>query len=281
MENLDLTAPDFKHVGASRGRPSARPGAALRQPGQAGQVELSPVAYQPPSPAGKPPSTTAQDHEDARSLLDRVVAAKGGLATLRGVKSITAVTHADTETPTGRVDAQTTTFLEYPNRVRVETRLPDQTIVQVYDGRRAWVKDARGTHDVPEPMARELDSSFKRDILALLVAAEGGTVQLRLLPDVKDDTGKALHAIEFSARDLEPTVLLIDPDTNLIARQTYAAGAGQPIVEESFSDYKAVSGVQIAFTAQVRQAGQSVLERHVTDITINAPLDPALFKRPS
>jgi hypothetical protein len=198
------------------------------------------------------------------------------------VKSIRAVTHAETETPTGRVDAQTTTYLQYPNRVRVETNLPGATIVQVYDGTRAWVKDPRGVHDVPEEMARQLDSSFSRDVIALILAAHDARVRSRLLPDVKADDGRTYHVLEFSSPSLEPTILYIDPITHLVAKQSYVAGGpGQPIVEELFSDYKTVDGVQVAFTAAVRQAGQPVLERHVSDIRINAPLDPSLFRRPA
>ena len=85
----------------------------------------------------------------ARTLLDKVIAAKGGLETLRAVKSITAVTTAELSTPDGPVRAETTTYLEYPNRVRVETKLPEATLVQGFDGKRAWVQDPNGTHDVP------------------------------------------------------------------------------------------------------------------------------------
>jgi hypothetical protein len=60
-----------------------------------------------------------------------------------------------------------------------------------------------------------------------------------------------------------------------------AGGPGQALVEELFSEYKAVDGVQIAFTAAVRRGSQTVLERKVTEIRINEPLDPALFKRPA
>jgi hypothetical protein len=59
-----------------------------------------------------------------------------------------------------------------------------------------------------------------------------------------------------------------------------AGGPGQPLIEELFTDYRAVNGVQIAFTANVRQGGHTVLERRVTGIRINVPLDPALFQRP-
>ena len=290
MGDLDLTTADFKTAGTSSGPGgTGRPGAPVR-PSGAGRPGAGPgargagssFAYQAQSATQSQPSVSARDGESARALLDKVIAAKGGLETLRGVKSITAVTHADTDTPDGRVDAQTTTFLQYPNRVRVETRLPRETIVQVYDGARAWVKDSRGTHDVPERMARELDASFTRDVLALLLAAHDGSVRPRLLPDIKDEAGMVYHALECSAPSLEPTVLYVDPATNLIAKQTYVARAtSQPLVEELYSDYRTISGVQVAFTARVRQAGQTVLERHVTDIKINAPLDPALFKRPA
>ncbi len=214
--------------------------------------------------------------------MERVIAAKGGIDTLRGVKTIRAVTRAETETPTGRINVETTTFLEYPNRVNVQTRLPGETIVQVYDGARAWVRDAHGVHDVPDRMAREMESSFRRDILSVLVAAHDGAVRARLLPDVKDAGGRIQHTLEFSATGLEPSVLYVDAETSLVMKQAYfAGGQGQPLVEEEFSDYRLVDGLQIAFAATVRQGGQIVLERHVTEIRVNAPPDPLLFKRPT
>jgi hypothetical protein len=77
-------------------------------------------------------------------------------------------------------------------------------------------------------------------------------------------------------------VLHIDANTGLIAKQSYqAGGAGQPLVEEIFSDYRLVDGVQVAYVAAVRRGGQLMLERHINVITINPPLDPALFTRPA
>jgi zinc protease len=283
MEDLDLTATNFKGAGAAGG-----PGAAGRAGGAGGpgadliERALRPAvaAYQA-QVATQGSRGTQPDGDAVRALLEKAIAAKGGFDTLHAVKSITAITRADADTPSGRVTAQTTTYLQYPNRVRVETKLPGETVIQVYDGSRAWVRDSRGTHDVPDRMTRELDAGFERDIISLLVGAREGRVHPRLLPDARDADGKVRHALEFSTPSLEPTVLYIDPDTNLITSQTYVAGGpGQPLVEELFSDYKAVSGVQVAFTATVRQAGRAVAERHVDSIKFNAPLDSALFKRP-
>jgi len=72
-----------------------------------------------------------------------------------------------------------------------------------------------------------------------------------------------------------------DPATGLVTRQTYVAGGmGQPLIEERFSDYRLVDGVQINFAANVRIGGNPALERTVRDIRLGGPLDPALFKRP-
>jgi hypothetical protein len=104
---------------------------------------------------------------------------------------------------------------------------------------------------------------------------------MRSVQEVKSDSGAVLQGLELSGAGLDPVVLYIDPATGLISKQTYSAGPGQPVIEEIFGDYRVVDGVRVAYSAAVRRGGQQVLERHVTSITINAPLDPALFTRPT
>jgi outer membrane lipoprotein-sorting protein len=239
------------------------------------------VAYQAPSPPQAGRAAATDDRSAARALLERVIAAKGGVDTLRAIRGISATTRSQMATPSGPVDAEVTTYLQYPNRVRVETRIPGATIVQAYDGSRGWIRDPNGLHDVPAQMIRDLESGFKRDTVLLLLAAHDGSLRSRLLPDVRDDNGKPQHALELSGLALEPIVMHVDPDSGLITGETYVAGGpGQPVIEETFSDYRAVDGVQVAFTARVRTAGQPVLERRVSAITINPALDPKLFTRP-
>ena len=188
---------------------------------------------------------------------------------------------APTRAPDGSAaQVETTTYLQYPNRVRVEIKLPTATIQQVYDGEHAWIRDPNGVHDADAPMLRNFEMSFKRDTVSLLLAAEGGAVRARVLPDVKDDAGRMYHALELSGSGLDPVVLSVDPESGLIAKQTFVAGPGQPIVEERFTDYRAVDGVQVPFTTTAFAGGQRLGERRITDIKINAPIDPALFKRP-
>jgi hypothetical protein len=224
----------------------------------------------------------AEEGESARALLDRIVAAKGGLQRLRAVKSLVATTRARAMGPDAPGDtAETITYIEYPNRVRVESRLRGTEVVQVFDGTRAWVRDPNGTHDVPQEVVRDFENGLRRDTISLLLAAVDGRVRVRRLPDTKDDQGAIHQALEFSSPDVDPLVMYADPRTGLVVKQTYVAGGmGRPLVEERFSDYREVDGVQINFAASVRVGGNPALERTVTDIKLGGPLDPALFKRP-
>jgi len=272
-DNLDLTAVNFQR--AKRAVIGAGGGFAKRN---RTAVSIPVVSYQPPSQS----STTLADTVRAKALLDRVIAAKGGLDRLRALKTIKAVTKATATTPGGPVEVDTTTYIQYPNHVHVDMKLPEGTQVQVFDGQHAWVRDPAGIHDIPEQGVRAMEATLRRDIISALLAAHDGTLQARAMPDAKDESGAVHHALELSAAGADPFILYIDPTTNLIAKETYvAAGPQQPLIEEVYSDYRDVDGIQVAFDAVIRQGGRRVVERRVTAFTINTQLDPALFKRPT
>jgi hypothetical protein len=161
-------------------------------------------------------------------------------------------------------------------------KLPQGLQVQVFDGTHAWVRDPAGLHEIPQEGVQAMEATLRRDIVSALLAAHGGTLRARAMPDVKDDAGVLHHALELSGAGSDPFILYVDPATSLIAKETYVAGGpGRPLVEEVYSDYRLVDGVQVAFGAAIRQGGRQVVERRVTAFTINTPLDPSLFKRPA
>jgi len=270
IADLDLTSANFKRSGTR---------AEVERAGGAGRAGVpSPLAYQQ-APAASRPSDGQQPEEAAKAiaLLDKAIVAKGGLEKLRAIKSIVARQTQASHRPDGETQIETTNYIQYPDRFRVEA--PD--LVQAFDGTRAWMKDRSGVHDAPESLARDAAASLRVDVVALLVAAKNNTVTARLLPDVKDPQGRVDHALEFSAKDLNPVVLYIDPETSMVRKLLFAATTpGRPLVEEQFSDYRNVDGIQIAFEA-TRKVGPLSVQRKVTDVKINPPLDPALFKRPA
>jgi hypothetical protein len=216
------------------------------------------------------------------ALVDQAIAAKGGLDTLRALRTIV-VTQTLTTTVNGerRGSVEAINTIQYPDRFRIETNAPQGVFVQGYDGAEAWMKDPRGVQVGPPALAQESRSGLRRDVMALLLAAKDGTVSARALPDVQDAAGKVSHALELSARDLNPIVLSIDPASGLVTKQTFVAppSAGGGVVEEVFSEYRAVDGVQFAFQAE-RTSGEFKVERRVTDIKVNPPVEASTFSRP-
>src|SRR6516162_6853289 len=278
LGELDLTSSTFKRTATRTGRSpwAARVGGA----GRAGLV--SAVAYVQAPASGFGATQATDEVEKAKALLAKAVAAKGGLDTLRAVKTIVVKQTLSNPDMEGDQGFRTTTFIQYPNKFRTETRSPEGGVnVQVFDGTRVWGKDQRGVREQPEEILRDARTTLRRDPIALLLAATDGSVTPRVLPDVQDATGYVRRALELSAPDFNPVVLLINPETSQIDKLTFVADtSARPIVEDEFTDYRRVAGVQIAFQAWRRSGGRTIARR-ITDIKINRSLDAALFKRPS
>jgi zinc protease len=276
IADLDLTSASFKH-------PTVKAQAGWAVPAGAGGAGVLRAArrvlnYQQ-APLSSRPSESATPDETAKAvaLLDKVVAAKGGLDKLRGLRTIVARQTLVSRDGGNQPQSETTNYIQYPDHFRVET----PNVTQGYDGSQAWLKDPRGIRDGGETMARDARATMRRDVIALLLAAKNGTLTPRLLPDVKDAEGHLTHTLELSATDLNPIVLYIDPATDLITKQSFVADApGRPLVQETFSDYRPVDGIQLSFRS-VRTVGTLSVERRANDIEINKSLDPALFKRPT
>jgi len=271
LESLDLTAADFKASGALAGARAPRFGAERRGGQESGGPERAALRYAQQS--------AVHADDPARALLDRVVNAMGGLEKLRAVRTVTAQQIVTTPGRGEAVDVEATSYIAYPNQFRVDTKSPNGLLVSAFDGSTAWTRDPQATRDAPAPMAAEAKSNLQRDVIRLLVGAEDGSLQVRLLQDARNDQGRNTRTLELASSTMSPIVLSIDAETLRVTKEAFAAGpGGQVIVEESFSDYRAVDGVQMPFLAE-RHVGPITVKRRVLDIQLNRPLEPSLFKR--
>jgi zinc protease len=281
LGDLDLIAANFKRAPVRVG-----PADAAGADRSGWRERLRPTLRYQQTPAAIRPSrpATASESAVAAALLDKAIAAKGGLEKLRMLRTIIARQTVITRPPAGSEDPRTmfdtTNYIQYPDRLRIETAVPNGVNVQAYDGMEVWVQDQRGARAQPESVARQVHLSMRRDVVALLLAAKAGVLTPRALPDVKTAAGVD-HILELSAPDLGPILLYINPASSLIDKITFVEDApSRPLVEESFSDYREVDGVLIAFQG-TRQVGAQGVERRSTSVKVNVALDPSLFKRPA
>jgi hypothetical protein len=227
-------------------------------------------------PQGQAPAT------NARAILDRAIAAKGGEPALRAIKTIVM---RGTMVVTGPkpVTAETTSYIEYPDRFRQDARLPSGEVTQVYAAGDAWVKDQAGVHDPPAP--ENLAAAVSRDIIALLLGAADGRLGVDVVPEQGQRLSRPADVLRVTGASMAPVDLFVDRASGAIAGKRYTVqqpgSIGKVPTEEWYSDYRSVGGVQVAFKTVVRRGEATILEQTLTDFRLNAPIDRNVFTRPA
>jgi hypothetical protein len=97
------------------------------------------------------------------------------------------------------------------------------------------------------------------------------------------EAGRKLPTLEVALPGSSPLTLVFDASTALLVRAKYRLGsaAGDVEVEESYSDYRDVRGLKVAFITDVRRDGAPAVHRTVRTFEFNVPVDSALFNKPS
>jgi zinc protease len=250
---LDLSAPDLRHKAVAGGR-------------------VQPASFIVPADRRATPR-----RDEAKKLLDQAIAAKGGLAKLRGIKTVRSEGTVTAQSAGGPIPFGIVTSIEYPERYRVDADTPGGKVAQVYADGRYWVQDAHGVNEMPPAAQGPIQSSVQRDIVRVLLKAAEGRLVVR---DVDSDD-PLRGAVEVSGDGMVPLTLVINRDNGLIEKARYVAGPGEGRSEEEYSDYRNVNGVQVPFHTIVRRAGLSPLERDVKTLRFNVPLPAGLFTKPS
>jgi hypothetical protein len=267
LGDLDLSSPDLRrHTG----------------PGAGG---IEPIAFRRQTSAPSPRASAAApaDSSDARDLIARAVAAKGGLQVLRSIHTLKVQATTTVDANGTRTEFPSTTFIRYPGAFRSEAQLPAGRLVQVFSAGTSWFEDATGVHEAPPAMAEQMHGAVQRDSVLLLLALADGKVSARRVADVME-ASRRLPALEVALPGTAPVTLLFDPATTLILKARYRVGGPGPdggLSEESYSDYRDVHGLKVAFTTEVRRDGAPGLSRTLRSYEINVPLDSALFSKPS
>ena len=279
MEIIPLAELDLMSATLKREPRRAAVGTPPPAPGTAPRLMLA--SLQTASQTALPRSLEPAAADPALVLLRRVITVKGGLAALTRVRTVVADAQTTLRMEQGPLMSLTRSYVAYPDRFRVDAKVNGADVVQVYNAGTAWVKDPAGVHDAPTAMRADFSASVQRDIIPLLLAAAEGRVSVRLLPD--QGTGAAaLKVLELSSPQLRPVRLYVN-EQMLVTKQSYetAGPDGRPVrAEEAFADYQTVEGIRIPFKATLLRDGTPILDRILTRVIVNGPIDEKLFSRP-
>jgi zinc protease len=232
--------------------------------------------YQPAAFVTQARAAQPKAADPAKALLDKAIATKGGLAKLQGIKTVRSEGTMIVTDLAGPVPFKVVANIEYPDRFRIDADMPGGRVAQVYAAGRYWIVDPDGkAAEMPEEGRPEIKASIQRDLIAVLIKAGTGKLVVREV----DSDETVLAGLEITGPDMRPLTLFINRDNGLIDRTRYDGADGR--VEERYSDYRIVDGIQIPFHTVVRRPGMTSIERDIKTIKFNVPLAPGIFDKPS
>ncbi len=221
----------------------------------------------------------------AAQLIDKNVAAKGGLQAWRAVQSMTFSGKLEAG---GKSKAQLPFVLEKkrPRKTRVEIVFANDTAVQVYDGANGWkLRPYLGRRTVEPYSPEELKSAaFESDVDGPLVdyAGKGSKVELEGVEKVENqDTYK----LKVTMKGGQVQHLWLDAGTFLEVKVEGTPrrmdGKMRP-VSIYLRDYKTVNGLKVPYVIETAVEGNRDTHKMLVEsVAVNSKLDDALFAKPN
>jgi hypothetical protein len=210
------------------------------------------------------------------AIVEKVAEAKGGVASLRALKTLDVSANVTISGAGAPVKMQTRNLVAYPDKFRVEAESPDGKLVQVYAGSQAWLETPAGTMDADAEARADYQLSAARDLVPLLINAIDGKVRVSRLPD-ESVAGDSLTVLQFSLDAGGPLVMLVDQKT-FDVRCAIPRPRPNSRAVEFFEDYREVSGLRVAFRARVERDGV-MIDRQITSARMNVVLPATAFVR--
>jgi outer membrane lipoprotein-sorting protein len=218
-------------------------------------------------------------------IVERNIAARGGLAAWLDVKTLTVAGEIDA----GGKPNHTLPYLleeKRPHKSRLEIVFKDQTSLQVFDGAQGWkVRPFLNRSDVEAYTPAELKSATaaEQNLDGPLVdhAAKGTQVALAGTDVVE---GHPAYKLRLTMKNGTRRNLWIDAGSFLELKMD-----GEPRkmdgkihgVAVYFRDYKAEHGLNMPHTQETSVEGyKQTFKMTITRVAVNQPLDDRLFQKP-
>jgi zinc protease len=198
-------------------------------------------------------------------IMTRVQRAVGGLAKLAAVKDFTVSQDDRFDPKAGRLDGSETDRWIAPSHLRQDSQQASGPVYTYCDGRLGWVSSPRGSGPLTGAILQEMRNEVFHVYFSLLEAGGEGRASAVAVDD---------RTVEISDGD-QIVRLVIDPATGLPQQLLYDSpqpnGPAQPI-EEEYSDFREVNGIQVPFHVTYHQGGKYLAESKVSQYRINIGL---------
>jgi len=228
---------------------------------------------------GPPPGSLT-----AAQVVERNVAARGGLEAWRAVGSLTLAGEMDAG---GKLDSRLpfTLTLKRPNKSRLEIRFRDTAALQVYDGSQGWKLRPFLNRDEVEPLsaveARSAAAASELDGPLVDYARKGSKVELLAKEPVE---GHQAYKLRLTLKGGEQMNLWVDASSFLelkIDGEPRRLDGRMHKVSVFYRDFKTVGGLKLPYTFETVVDGvKQTRKMSIQTVTLNPPVPELSFARP-
>ena len=223
--------------------------------------------------------------QDAQSLVEKNLAARGGGAALDALKGVSFQGRILFPGDFELTYKESRALLGAKAAARTDLSLQGLDVVQSYDGSGAWkINPFQGRKD-PEKMtsdeARQLADGALIEGPLLASRSDGSKVAYL---GREDFDGTLAYKLKVTQKDGDEFVYWLDPDTFLEIKidETRKIRGAQQTTETELGDYEKVAGVYFPMSVESWSQGQSNQRNRViiASATANPPVSAAFFAEP-
>jgi|Deesub1362B_J571_1020462.scaffolds.fasta_scaffold02419_4 outer membrane lipoprotein-sorting protein len=220
--------------------------------------------------------------QTADEIVKKYVDAIGGYETIKKIQTLKA---------TGKVIMQQGTmemplvyYAKRPNKLRYETKLQGQTMIQAYDGKTAWwIFPYAGNPEpqiMPEEQAKEFLLNADFDGQLIDYKEKGHKVEYVGKEDVE---GTETHKLKVTLKSGDVLYYYLDGEYYIpIKMSMKRTRKGVELEAETyFGDYKEVAGMLVAHSIETRVGGKPSVQVVLDSIRVNVDLPDSLFVMPA
>ena len=237
-----------------------------------------PLPTPEPRPSPSPSPTTAQQpNPSAEQIIDKYYQAVGGIEAIEKLKSRvmkgTLITGQGTEVPYELNQSG-------PDSVLAVFTTPQGVVERALTGATGWEKTDRGIRDLTD---FEISYIRRYSLLYVDLKLKDQFSRVSFGGKQKID-GRDVYVVRGTTTSGKRETLFFDVETGLLTRRTSSTTTPVGTIPDQvdFSDYKDVEGMKLPFTIRFSAVDPSFSGvRKVTEIKLNAPVDPKRFNKPA
>jgi hypothetical protein len=223
----------------------------------------------------------AASGQTADEILAKVIAARGGLAKIRAVRS----ERVSGQITFGEVSGPFVVELERPLKMHMQFTIQNMTMVRVFDGKSAgWANNPFAGKMNPDAMSEDelKNISEESDFDGPLVDAKAKGNQIELVGKDKFKD-KDVWRLKLTTKNGDVRFYFFDADSFLLLKwEGKRKAEGQEVpVESYFSDYREVGGLKFYFAIDSGRSAEDLNQKiRIEKIELNPQFNEAEFGKP-